>query len=61
MRLNSGKYDTVDQKPSFGNDILTTMNFKIRDLDLQAMGRGGDGTGKICRPIPRIRQYMNTI
>ena len=30
----------------FGNDILTTMNFQVHDLDLQAMGGGGDGTEK---------------
>ena len=35
------------------NDILTTINFQVRDLDLQA--RGGDGTEKNFGPIPIIR------
>ena len=26
--------------------VLTTINFQARDLDLQAMGGGGDGTEK---------------
>ena len=44
--LIPGKYDTVDQKLSFRNDILTSINFQVRDLDLQAMGGGGDSTEK---------------
>ena len=42
----SGKYDTVDQKLSFGNDILTTLNFQVRDLDLHSMGGDEDVTEK---------------
>ena len=36
------------------DDILTTINFQVRDLDLQAMGSGGDGTEKDFGPIPII-------
>ena len=43
------------------NDILKTINFKVRDLDLQAMGGVGDGTEKNFRPISIITPYMNPI
>ena len=59
--LNSGIYDPANQKLSFGNNILATRNFQVRDLDLQAMGRGGDGTEKNFGPMPIIRPYMNPV
>ena len=43
------------------NDILKTTNFQVRDLDLQAMGGGGNGTEKNFRPISIITPYMNPI
>ena len=43
------------------NDILKTINFQVRDLDLQAMGGSGDGTEKNFGPISIIRPYMNPI
>ena len=43
------------------NDILTTINFQARDLDLQAMGGGGDSTEETFGPMPIIRPYMNPI
>ena len=61
FHLNSGKYDTIDLKLSFGNDALTTLNFQVRDFDLQAMGGGMDVTEKNFGPIPIIRPYMNPI
>ena len=50
VKHKSEKYDTADQKLSFGNDILKTINFQVRDLDLQARGMGGDGTEKSFGP-----------
>ena len=48
--LNSGKYDTVDQKLSFGNDIWTTMNFNYKLSSPwpwpSGHGWGEDGTDK---------------
>ena len=43
------------------NDILKTINFQVCNLDLQAMGVGGDDTAKTFSPKSIIRPYMNMI
>ena len=57
----SGKYDTVDQKLSFGNDILKIINFQVRDLDLQAMGGCGDGTEKNFGPVSKVPKSVTHV
>ena len=42
-------------KLSFGSDTLTTINFQVRNLDLQAMGGDEDSTGENFGPMPFIR------
>ena len=49
------------KKSSFGNDILKHINFKVRDLDRQAMGGGLAGTVKNIRLITINRPYINAI
>ena len=56
--LSSGLIRIRSSRRFGSNDILKTINFQVRDLDLQAMGGGGDGTETNLRLISIIRPYM---
>ena len=57
--MADGKYDTVDEK--FENEILKTVTFQVRGLDLQALGGAGDGTGKNFGHASITRLCLNRI
>ena len=41
--------------------FFTTINFQVRDFDLQATDGDEDSTEKNFAPIPNIRPYMNPL
>ena len=49
------------KKLQFGNNILRTLNFQVRDLDLPAIGGRGDGTEKKFGPTSKVpKSVMHT-